>query len=76
MMDFAVRRPGAPRFHNKPMAMLLTGDGEEADNADLVVRGFQHLVEYLGGRLAGHLFVSGCTTPDKMEDEMKLGSLS
>jgi multimeric flavodoxin WrbA len=71
MMDFAVRRPGAPRLHNKSMGLLLTGGGEEADNAELVVRGFRFLVEYLGGRLIGHLLVGGCTTPERIGDDVK-----
>ena len=71
MMDFDGDRPGAPRLHGKPMALLLTGGGEEADNADMVVRGFQRLVEYLKGRMVGHLFVGGCTTPEKIGDDVK-----
>ena len=43
----------------------------EADNADLVVRGFQRLVEYLKGRMVGHLFVGGCTTPKKIGADVK-----
>ena len=45
MMDFDGERPDVPRLHGKPMALLLTGGGEEADNADMVIRGFQQLVE-------------------------------
>ncbi len=71
MMDFDGERPGAPRLHDKPMALLLTGGGEETDNADMVIRGFQHLVEYLKGRVVGHLFVAGCTTPEKIGDDVK-----
>jgi multimeric flavodoxin WrbA len=71
LMDFDDESPGAPRLHNKPMALLLTGGGEETDNADLVVRGFRHLVEYLKGRMVGHLFISGCTTPGQITDRVK-----
>jgi multimeric flavodoxin WrbA len=71
MMDFAVRRPDAPRLQNKPMGLLLTGGGGEADNAELVVGAFQRLVEYLGCRMGGHLFVGGCTTPEKLTSEAK-----
>ena len=53
------------------MALLLTGGGEEADNADMVSRGFQHLVEYLEGRMVGHLFVGGCTTPAEIGEDAK-----
>ena len=71
LMDFDGERTGAPRLHDKPMALLLTGGGEETDNADMVIRGFQHLVEYLKGRVVGHLFVAGCTTPEKIGDDVK-----
>jgi multimeric flavodoxin WrbA len=71
MMDFDGARPGAPRLHNKPMALLLTGGGEETDNADIIIRGFQHLVEYLRGRMVGHLFVGGCTTAEGIGDDVK-----
>ncbi len=71
MMDFAGERPGAPRLHGKPMAILLTGGGEEADNADMVIRGFRHLVEYLKGRMVGHLFLGGCTTPTEIGEDVK-----
>jgi multimeric flavodoxin WrbA len=71
MMDFDGARPGVPRLHGKPMALVLTGGGGEADNADLVIRGFQNLVRWLKGRMAGHLFISGCAEPDAMRDEVK-----
>jgi multimeric flavodoxin WrbA len=71
MMDFDGDRPGVPRLHDKPMALLLTGGGTETDNADMVVRGFQHLVEYLKGRMVGHLFVGGCSTPAELGEDVK-----
>ena len=71
MMDFEGTPPGAPRLHGKPMALLLTGGGEETDNADMVFRVFQHLVEYLKGRMVGHLFVAGCSIPEKIGNDVK-----
>lgn len=71
MMDFNGEAAGVPRLHGKPMAVLLTGGGPETDNADMVIRGFQHLAEYLKGRVVGHLFVSGCTTPEKITSDVK-----
>jgi multimeric flavodoxin WrbA len=76
MMDFEGERPGVPRLHGKPMALLLTGGGEEADNADMVVRGFQHLVGYLKGRMIGHLFVGGCTTPEEIREDVKIRAVA
>ena len=72
MMDFDGERAGVPRLHGKGMALLLTGGGEEADNAELVVRGFGQLVQWLKGRLAGHLFVGGCTAPKDIGDDVKV----
>jgi multimeric flavodoxin WrbA len=71
MMDLDGERAGAPRLHDKPMALLLTGGGEENDSADMVIRAFQHLVEYLKGRLLGHLFVAGCTASEPVGDDVK-----
>lgn len=71
MMDLDGVRPDAPRLHDKPMALLLTGGGEEADNADMVIRGFQYVVEYLKGRMVGHLYVAGCTTPEKIGEDVR-----
>ena len=76
LMDFEDERPGAPRLHGKPMALLLTAGGEQADNGDLVIRGFEHLVEYLMARMAGHLFVAGCTTPEEMGDNVKARAIA
>ena len=71
LMDFNGERTDVPRLHGKPIALLLTGGGEEADNADMVLRGFGHLVEYLKARPAGNLFVPGCTQPEVIGDDVK-----
>ncbi|MGA2257206.1 MAG: NAD(P)H-dependent oxidoreductase [Thermoguttaceae bacterium] len=71
MMDFDGERPNAPRLHGKSMALLLTGGGEEANNAELVVAGFQRLVKWLNGRMAGQWFVGGCTKPEEIGEEVK-----
>ena len=71
MMDLAGERPDAPRLHGKSMALLLTGGGDEANNADLVIAGFQNLVKWVDGRMAGHWFLSGCTNPEAIGEEVK-----
>jgi multimeric flavodoxin WrbA len=71
MMDFQGRRVEVPRLYDKSMALLLTAGGEEADNADLVIRGFQHLAALLEADMAGHLFIGGCTTPEELGDDAK-----
>jgi multimeric flavodoxin WrbA len=75
MMDFDGDRPGVPRLHGKPMALLLTGGGEEADNGELVIRGFHQLVQWLKGRMAGHWFVGGCTQPEAIADETRTSAV-
>ena len=37
LMDFDGQRRAVPRLHGKLMALLLTGGGEETDNADMVL---------------------------------------
>jgi multimeric flavodoxin WrbA len=71
MMDFEGERPEVPRLRGKPMALLLTGGGEEADNAHLVIRGFEQLVRWLKGRMVGHLFISGCSEPEAIGEDVK-----
>jgi multimeric flavodoxin WrbA len=71
MMDFDGERPNAPRLRGKWMALLLTGGGEETNNADLVIAGFQQLVKWLKGRMAGHWFVGGCTQPEAIGQDVK-----
>jgi multimeric flavodoxin WrbA len=71
MMDFEGERAGVPRLHGKAMALLLTGGGEEANNADLVIRGFEQLVKWLNARMAGQWFVGGCSTPDAIGADVK-----
>jgi multimeric flavodoxin WrbA len=71
MMDFDGERADVPRLHGKGMALLLTGGGEEADNGELVLAGFRQLVQYLKGRMVGHLFVPGCTAPKDIGNDVK-----
>jgi multimeric flavodoxin WrbA len=71
MMDFDGERPNAPRLGDKPIGLLLTGGGDEADNGDLVIRGFEQLVQWLKGRMAGHWFVGGCTQPEAIGWDVK-----
>ncbi len=71
MMDFDGERPNVPRLNGKSMALLLTGGGEAANNADLVIPGFQNLVKWVNGRMAGHWFLSGCTKPEAMGEDVK-----
>lgn len=71
LMDMAGEQPAAPWRRGKPMGLLLTGGGEEADNADLVIRGFEQLVQWIKGRMAGHWFVGGCTEPEAIGEDMK-----
>ena len=71
LMDMAGEQSAAPWQAGKLMGLLLTGGGEETDNADLVIRGFEQLVSWIRGRMAGHLFIGGCTEPEAIGDDVK-----
>ncbi len=71
MMDFDGERPDAPRLRGKSMALLLTGGGEEVNNAELVIAGFENLVKWLNGRMAGHWFLGGCTKPEAIGEDVQ-----
>lgn len=66
LMDLAGEQPAAPWQPGKPIGLLLTGGGEEADNGDLVIRGFEQLVQWIQGRMVGQWFVGGCTEPEAL----------
>jgi multimeric flavodoxin WrbA len=70
LMDFEGERQNVPRLYRKPVALLLTAGGEEKDNADLVIRGFENLVELIRGRFAGHLLVPGCSDPKAIGEDV------
>ena len=71
LMDLTGEGPSAPWQMGKPMGLLLTGGGEEADNADLVIRGFEQLVKWLKGRMAGHWFIGGCTESEAIGQDVE-----
>jgi multimeric flavodoxin WrbA len=71
MMDFDGERANVPRLSGKPIGLLLTGGGEEADNGNLVIRGFEQLVQWVKGRMAGQWFVGGCTEPEAIGQDVK-----
>jgi len=71
LMDMAGEQPAAPWRAGKPIGLVLTGAGEEADNADLVIRGFEQLVNWIKGRMVGHLFVGGCTEPEAIVSDVE-----
>jgi multimeric flavodoxin WrbA len=72
LMDMAGEHPAAPWRVGKAMGLLLTGGGEEADNADLVIRGFEQLVQWIKGRMAGRWFIGGCTEPEAIGQDVKV----
>jgi multimeric flavodoxin WrbA len=70
MMDLEGRRPDVPRLYDKRIALLMTGGGDEIDNADLVIRGFQHMMAFLHSRLVGHLYLGNCSNkPEPLSEE-------
>jgi multimeric flavodoxin WrbA len=75
LMDFDHPRTDVPRLHGKPMSLLLTAGGETIDNADLVFRGFHHIVGLLRARLAGKWLVPNCSTPEAMGNDVRNGAI-
>jgi multimeric flavodoxin WrbA len=71
LMDFDAPRTDLPRLHGKPMALLLTAGGERVDNADLVFRGFHHMVGLLRARKAGTWLVPNCTEPEALSEDVR-----
>jgi len=71
LMDFDSPRTDLPRLHGKPMALLLTAGGERIDNADLVFRGFHHIVGLLRARSAGTWLVPNCTEPEALGEDVR-----
>jgi multimeric flavodoxin WrbA len=76
LMDLAGGQPAASWRTGKPMGLLLTGGGEETDNADLVIRGFEQLVHWIKGRMMAHLFIGGCTEPEAIGEDVKVRAVA
>ena len=75
LMDFDGPRTDVPRLHGKLMSLLLTAGGEQVDNADLVFRGFLHMIGLLRARSAGNWFVPNCTEPAAMGEDVRKGAI-
>jgi hypothetical protein len=58
-------------LEGKRLALVGTCAGPVEDNGQLLVDQFDLLVDYAKARLAGHLFVSSCTTPEGLPDEVR-----
>ncbi len=71
LMDFDVPRTDLPRLRGKSMSLLLTAGGERIDNADLVFRGFHHMVGLLRARSAGTWLVPNCTEPEALGEDVR-----
>jgi multimeric flavodoxin WrbA len=72
LMDITGQQPPAPWRSGKPMGLLLTGGGEEVDNGELVIRGFEQLVQWLKGQMVCHWFIGGCTEPHAIGLDVKV----
>jgi multimeric flavodoxin WrbA len=71
LMDFDAPRVDLPRLHGKPLSLLLTAGGDGIDNADLVFRGFHHMVGLLRAREAGSWLVPNCSEPEALGDVVR-----
>ena len=71
LMDNEGEHPTPPWRPGKPMALLLTGAGEESNNGDLVIRAFENLLHWIKARPVGSWFVPGCIDPESIGDDVK-----
>ena len=71
LMDFDEPRDDLPRVHGRAMSLLLTAGGDRIDNADLIFRGFHHMVGLLRARAVSTLLVPNCTEPDAMGEDIR-----
>jgi multimeric flavodoxin WrbA len=58
-------------IEGKKMALVGTCGGPLEGNGQLLIDQFKLLVDYSKARLAGHLLVPLCTTPDGLSDEVR-----
>jgi multimeric flavodoxin WrbA len=70
LMDFDEPRTDVPRLNGKPISLLMTGGGEQIDNADLVFRGFAHMVRLLRAHAASNWYVANCSTPEALGEDI------
>jgi len=42
----------------------------------LVIRGFEQLVNWIKGRMVGHLFIGGCTEPEAIGSDVRGGKVA
>lgn len=75
LMDFESPRTDVPRLTGKPMSLMMTGGGEQIDNADLVFRGFTQMLGLLRARPAGNWYVPNCTTPDALGENVRAAAV-
>ena len=70
-MDFDAPRTDLPRLTASRCRSCLTAGGERIDNADLVFRGFHHMVGLLRARPAGTWLVPNCTEPEALGEDVR-----
>jgi NAD(P)H-dependent FMN reductase len=70
-----VTEAGGPAWKSlleeKRIGLVMTAAGPMEENADVLVKQFDALVDYAKARVADHLVVPFCTTPDALGDEAK-----
>lgn len=54
----------------KRVGLLATGGGAFDNNAEAMFTAFDRIVGFLMAQKAGELYVGGCTTPDKLSDDI------
>lgn len=55
----------------KTMALLITAGGEVENNAELLGRAYENMVEFMGCKSAGIVYIAPCEGPQSMNDKIK-----
>jgi multimeric flavodoxin WrbA len=60
------------KLEDKALALLLTSEGPEKDNAEYVIKPFHKIIDMMKARDAGHLFIPYLTEPESIDKEMRM----
>jgi multimeric flavodoxin WrbA len=58
-------------LRDKPLALLLTSGGPVKDNAELVIKGFENMIDFFKAKNAGYFHIPFCKGPESVGDEVK-----
>ena len=55
------------RIQGKPLGLIVTAGGPEKDNADLLVKAYTSMTEYMKAVPAGALVIANCSGPESLD---------